>query len=59
MKEVELTTTRPTLTILDAEHIKTIHQASLDILAHHGVRVLDDETRMMLGREGASMTMNG
>jgi trimethylamine--corrinoid protein Co-methyltransferase len=53
MKEVELTTTRPTLTILDAEHIKTIHQASLDILAHHGVRVLDDETRMMLGREGA------
>ncbi|MBW2121107.1 MAG: trimethylamine methyltransferase family protein, partial [Deltaproteobacteria bacterium] len=39
--------------------ITAIHHASLEILARHGVRVLDEETRAFLRQAGASLREDG
>jgi len=53
MKQIDIATTIPKLRVLSDEQIKAIHQASLEILAGIGVRVLDEETRRTLKEAGA------
>lgn len=53
MKPIDVATIKPKLRILSDEQITAIHHASLEILAHYGVRVLDQETRTALKKAGA------
>jgi trimethylamine--corrinoid protein Co-methyltransferase len=53
MKQIDIPTIRPKLSVLSQDQIKAIHQASLDILAGMGVRVLDDQSRECLKEAGA------
>jgi trimethylamine--corrinoid protein Co-methyltransferase len=53
MRQVEIPTMKPKLRVLSDEQIKAIHQGSLEILDHHGVRVLDDQIRKSLKEAGA------
>ena len=55
MKQIDIPTIRPKLTVLSQDQIKAIHQASLNILAGIGVRVLDDQGRESLTAAGASV----
>ena len=53
MKQIDVATMKPILRVLSDEQIKTIHLASLEILSNQGVRVMDEETRIMLKEGGA------
>ena len=53
MKPIDVATMTPRLRVLSHEQIKAIHQASVEILAGSGVRVLDEETRTLLQKAGA------
>jgi trimethylamine--corrinoid protein Co-methyltransferase len=53
MRQIDITTMKPRLCVLSDEQITAIHQASLEILALHGVRILDGETRTSLRKAGA------
>jgi trimethylamine--corrinoid protein Co-methyltransferase len=53
MRQVDIETIRPELRVLSQEQIKAIHQASLEVLAHHGIRLLDELTRVKLKKAGA------
>ncbi len=58
MKQIDVATIKPKLSILSDEQITAIHLASLEILARHGVRVLDEETRKALKKAGAFIHEN-
>jgi trimethylamine--corrinoid protein Co-methyltransferase len=53
MKQVELTTLKPSLRLLQKEHCKHIHSASMEILSYHGIQMLDPEGRDLLLGAGA------
>jgi len=53
MKQIDLATITPKLHLLADEHVRAIHLASLEILARHGARVLDKNTRTALRGVGA------
>jgi len=53
MKQIDIPSIHPKISVLSHDQIKAIHQASLDILAGMGVRVLDDQSRESLKEAGA------
>lgn len=50
---------RPRLTLLSPDHIRLIHEASLKILAHTGVRVDSPRARDVFARGGGSVVIDG
>jgi len=53
MKQIDIATLTPKLRVLSDEQIIAIHQASLEILAGIGVKILDTEARQALEKAGA------
>ncbi len=53
MKQVELSTRKPFLRLLHKEHCMHIHSASMEILEHHGIHMLDPEGKELLLAAGA------
>ena len=53
MKQVELSTRKPSLRLLQKEHCMHIHSASMEILEHHGIHMLDPEGKDLLLAAGA------
>ncbi len=45
----------PPIEVLSADQVEAIHQASLQVLATEGMRVLDSATRDLLSRAGAEV----
>ena len=58
MKQVDLSTPKPSLRLLQEDHCKHIHSASMEILEYHGIRMLDPEGRDMLLTAGAMAKEN-
>ena len=55
MKQIDVRTMRPKLSVLSHEQIIAIHNARLEILAHHGVKALDEEIQTTLKEAGATI----